>query len=103
MSDPDWTVLSAQHIPDFVRREAARLKPGSCRQPDTARRALLRFLVTEGVVPPNLHRAVPVIRVWRHTCLPQHISTEELERVLEICRTPTAGCLQSLESASASH
>jgi site-specific recombinase XerD len=94
MSDPDWTVLSAQHISDFVRREAARLKPGSCRQPVTAIRALLRFLVAEGAVPPNLHRAVPVIRVWRHTSLPQHISTEELERVLEICRTPTAGCLR---------
>ena len=67
MSDPDWTVLSAQHISDFVRREAARLKPGSCRQPVTAIRALLRFLVAEGVVAPNLHRAVPVIRVWRHT------------------------------------
>jgi site-specific recombinase XerC len=48
MSDPDWTVLSAQHISDFVRREAARLKPGSCRQPVTAIRALLRFLVAEG-------------------------------------------------------
>jgi site-specific recombinase XerD len=54
MSDPDWTLLSAQHISDFVRREAARLKPGSCRQPVTAIRALLRFLVAEGVVPPNL-------------------------------------------------
>ena len=94
MSDPDWTVLSAQHISDFVRREAARLKPGSCRQPVTAIRALLRFLVAEGVVPPNLHRAIPVIRVWRHTSLPQHISTEELERVLEICRTPTVGCFR---------
>ena len=94
MSDPDWTLLSAQHISDFVRREAARLKPGSCRQPVTAIRALLRFLVAEGVVPPNLDRAIPVIRVWRHTSLPQHISTEELERVLEICRTPTVGCFR---------
>jgi hypothetical protein len=47
MSDPDWTVLSAQHISDFVRREAARLKPGSCRQPVTAIRALLRFWRTK--------------------------------------------------------
>ena len=94
MSDQDWTGLSAQHISDFVRREAARLKPGSCRQPVTAMRALLRFLVAEGVVPPNLDRAIPVIRVWRHTSLPQHISTEELERVLEICRTPTVGCFR---------
>jgi integrase len=26
--------------------------------------------------------------------MPQHISTEQLERVVEICRTPTASCLR---------
>jgi integrase len=26
------------------------------------------------------------MRVWRHTSIPQHLSTEELARVLEICR-----------------
>ena len=64
----------------------------SCRLVIAAIRALLRFLAAEGVVPPNLHRAVPVVREWRHASLPQHVSTEELERVLRICRLPTAGC-----------
>lgn len=93
-NDLDWTTLDAPHISEFVRREAARLKPGSCRQPVTAVRAILRFLVAEGLVAPNLHRAIPVIRVWRHTSLPQHLSTEELERVLEICRAPAEGRLR---------
>src|SRR5260370_15234711 len=92
MSEPDWTTLDAQHIRDFVCSEAAKRKTGSCRVVITAIRALLRFLAAEGVVPPNLHRAVPVVREWRHASLPQHISTEELERVLQICRTPTTGC-----------
>jgi site-specific recombinase XerD len=92
MSEPDWTTLNAQHIRDFVCSEAAKRKTGSCRVVITAIRALLRFLAAEGVVPPNLHRAVPVVREWRHASLPQHISTEELERVLQICRTSTAGC-----------
>jgi integrase len=65
---------------------------GSCRLVIAAIRALLRFLAAEGVVPPNLHRAVPVVREWRHASLPQYISTEELERVLQICRAPTPGC-----------
>ena len=92
MSEPDWTALNAQQIRDFICCEAGKRKTGSCRLVIAAIRAFLRFLAAEGVVPPNLHRAVPVVREWRHASLPQHISTEELERVLQICRTPTAGC-----------
>jgi site-specific recombinase XerD len=89
MNGADWTALDAHYISDFVRREAARLKPGSRRQVVTATRAILRFLVAEGVVSPNLHRAIPVIREWQHASLPQYISNRELERVLEICRNPS--------------
>jgi integrase len=92
MSEPDWTALNAQQIRDFICCEASKRKTGSCRLVIAAIRAFLRFLAAEGVVPPNLHRAVPVVREWRHASLPQHISTEELERVLQICRLPTAGC-----------
>ena len=92
MSEPDWTALNAEQIRDFICCEAGKRKTGSCRLVIAAIRAFLRFLAAEGVVPPNLHRAVPVVREWRHASLPQHISTEELERVLQICRLPTAGC-----------
>src|SRR6266404_382934 len=92
MSEPDWTTLNAQQIRDFFCCEASKRKTGSCRLVIAAIRALLRFLAAEGVVPPNLHRAVPVVREWRHASLPQYISTEELERVLRICRAPTTGC-----------
>jgi site-specific recombinase XerD len=90
----DWTAFDANHISDFVRREAARLKPGSRRQVVTALRAILRFLVAEGVVPPTLRRAIPVVREWQHASLPQYISNRELERVLEICRNPAQHCLR---------
>jgi site-specific recombinase XerD len=94
VNGPDWTALDAHHISDFVRREAARLKPGSRRQVVTAMRAILRFLVAEGIVPSTLHRAIPVVREWQHASLPQYISNRELERVLEICRNPTQHCLR---------
>jgi site-specific recombinase XerD len=94
ISEPDWSVLTAQQICDFVCGEAARVKLGHCRLLIAATRALLRFLVAEGAIPPNLHRAIPVIREWRHASLPRYISTEELERVTEICHTPTAGSLR---------
>jgi site-specific recombinase XerD len=94
LREPDWAGLDAQHLCDFVCAEAARLKPGRGQVLVAALRALLRFLVAEGAVLPNLHRAIPSIRVWRHASLPQYLSSEELERVVEICRTPVAGSLR---------
>jgi hypothetical protein len=47
-SEPDWAVLNAKRICDFVCCQAVRLKPGSCRLLVTAIRALLRFLAAEG-------------------------------------------------------
>jgi site-specific recombinase XerD len=94
MGEPDWSTLNAQHLCDFVCGEAARLKPGRCQLLVAAIRALMRFLVAEGAIPANLHRAIPVIREWRHASLPQYISTEELERVAEICRTQAVGSLR---------
>jgi integrase len=96
MSEPDWTTLHAHHIRDFICCEAAKRKTGSCRLVIAAIRALLRFLAAEGVVPPNLHRAVPVVREWRHASLPQYISTGELDRVLQICCTPTTRCSRDI-------
>ena len=96
MSDPDWSTLNAQQIRDFICCEAAKRKTGSCRLVIAAIRALLRFLAAEGVVPPNLHRAVPVVREWRHASLPQYISTGELDCVLQICCTSTTGCSRDI-------
>ena len=95
MNDTDWSALDAQHISDFVCREAAKLKSeGGCHLLAAAVRAVLRFLVAEGALPPNLDRAIPVIRLWQHASLPQHFSTEELEQILETCRTATVGRLR---------
>ena len=91
MSEPDWTTLNARQIRDFICCEAAKRKTGSCRLVIAAIRALLHFLAAEGAGPPNLHRAVPVVREWRHASLPQYISTGELDRVLQICCTPSTG------------
>jgi site-specific recombinase XerD len=95
MNDPDWSVLNGQHISSFVCREVAKLKSESgCHLLTAAVRAVLRFLVGEGVLAPNLDRAIPVIRLWRHACLPQYFSTKELEQILETCRSATVGRLR---------
>src|SRR5262245_34558328 len=62
---PNWTTLSPQDVTDFVRQEADKLKPSTCRQPAAAVKALLRFLAISGLVPAGLMGAVPPIREWR--------------------------------------
>jgi site-specific recombinase XerD len=93
-SEPDWTALNTQRLCDFVRAEATTLKPGRGRLLLTAIRALLRFLVAEGAVPASLHRAIPALPEWQHAALPQYLSSEELERVVELCRASNAAGLR---------
>jgi site-specific recombinase XerD len=84
-AEVDWSRLSASIVTEFVRREAAKLRPSACGQPVTAIRSLIRFLATKGAVPAGLDGAVPAVRTWRHSSIPRTISTEELERVLAAC------------------
>jgi len=83
---PDWPGLKANDIQSFVQSEMAKLNTTpSRRHPATAMRAVIRFLVSEGSVSPDLIRSIPVIRDWKHATLPKHFSAEELERVLAVC------------------
>jgi site-specific recombinase XerD len=94
-AEPDWSRLQADYIADFVRQEAARMQPSSCRQPVTAIRSLLRFLVANGVVAVGLEEAVPPILTWRHAALPKHISAAEVERVIAACDVKTGTGLRA--------
>src|SRR6266481_5714491 len=68
---PNWSVLQPEQVTEFVRSEASKLQPSSCGQPVNAIRALLRFLVSSGVIPQGLERAVPPVLTWRHSSLPR--------------------------------
>jgi site-specific recombinase XerD len=84
---PDWTSVKADEIQSFVQSEMEKLAPTpSRRQPVSAMRAMIRFLATEGSISPNLARAIPAIRDWKHATLPKHFSAEQLDRVLAVCR-----------------
>jgi len=73
--EPNWSGLQPEQITEFVRREASKLQPSGCGQPVTAIRALLRFLVSRGVVAKGLERAVPPVLTWRHSSLPRYIKS----------------------------
>jgi len=84
-AEVDWSRLSASTVTEFVRREAAKLRPSACGQPVTAIRSLIRFLASKGSVPAGLYGAVPAVRTWRHSSIPRAISAEEVECVLAAC------------------
>jgi integrase/recombinase XerD len=80
--EPNWSELQSEQVTDFVCKQAAKLQPSSCGQPVSAIRALLRFLVSRGVIRQGLERAVPPILTWRHSSLPRHIASSEVERMI---------------------
>ena len=88
---PNWTSLKADEIQSFVQSEMEKLAPSpSRRQPVSAMRAMIRFLAADGSVSPNLSKAIPVIRDWKHATLPKHLSIEQLDRVLAVCRSDSS-------------
>jgi site-specific recombinase XerC len=84
---PDWASVKADEIQAFVQSEMEKMTPTpSRRQPATAMRAMVRFLAIDGSISPNLAKAIPPMRDWKHATLPRYFSPEQLDRVLAVCR-----------------
>jgi len=84
---PRWASLGADNIQAFVQSEMEKMKPGPSRQkPATAMRAMIRFLVTEGSISPNVAKAIPPVRDWKHAALPRYFTPRQLDCVLAVCR-----------------
>ncbi len=81
----DVTKVTPQAISDFVRSQAARLKPAFCAAPATSMRVFLRFLVAYHGLPAGVIGAVPTIRQWKLASLPKHLTAEEVDRTLATC------------------
>lgn len=64
----------ARHAPDVV----------------PALRSFLRFALLEGVIALPLHGAVPPVAGWRMSPLPQGISPQSVQRLLESCERESA-------------
>lgn len=56
----------------------------------SALRSFLRFLFLRGETNTDLSLAVPTVRQWRHSTVPRHMSTEEVERILGACDLTSA-------------
>ena len=88
---PDWSRLTVPTIAAFVQTRTGGLSQSSRRNPATATRACLRFLVTRGVVPAGIEGAVPTIREWKHAGLPRALAADDVQRVLAAVDETHAG------------
>lgn len=85
----DWTSVRAAAIGQHVS-EQAMLRPGCRLQMVTAMRSLIRYLVSEAMLPIGSERAIPITRRWTHQSLPERLTEIEIEKLLEISRSDTS-------------
>jgi site-specific recombinase XerC len=95
INQSDWRNLTAAQIADFVSRRAQKLSLVSRQNPATAIRSLLRFLTGEGLIRAGLDGAVPPIRRSEHATVPRHVSAEQLENMLALCRSEGPGAVRN--------
>lgn len=81
----DWPRVSAKDVTSFV--VAASPDERARHAPDVVPilRSFLRFALVEGVITLPLHGAVPSVAGWRMSPLPQGITPEAVQRLLESC------------------
>ncbi|MCI0352620.1 MAG: site-specific integrase, partial [Acidobacteriales bacterium] len=86
----EWSAFTADKIAAFLQAEAAPRKGAGPHAPATALRSFLRFLVSQGRLSAGLELAIPPIRRWSQSALPQRLSETEINRLLTFCADQTA-------------
>ena len=85
-----WTELRAETITAFVTQATSARQGAGRKQPASATRIFLRYLLTQGFIPNGLEAAIPRVRTWKHATLPEHLSPSEVAHILTACADGTA-------------
>ncbi|MCI0418821.1 MAG: site-specific integrase, partial [Acidobacteria bacterium] len=86
----EWSAFTADKITAFLQAEVAPRKGSGPHGPATSLRSFLRFLVSQGRLSAGLELAIPPIRRWSQSALPQRLSETEINRLLTFCADQTA-------------
>jgi len=86
----EWSAFTADKITAFLQAEVAPRKGSGPHAPATALRSFLRFLVSQGRLSAGLELAIPPIRRWSQSALPQRLGETEINRLLTFCADQTA-------------
>jgi site-specific recombinase XerD len=77
--------FEAKKLREFVMDRASRHGISKAKTIVTSVRMFLRFLIAIGKCAPGLDHAIPTIAEWRLSSLPQYLSSEDIERIIEAC------------------
>ena len=87
---PDFRQISANHIAEFVQRQAERITTKSALTVVTALRSFLRHLLYRGAIDTDLAACVPTIATWSLSNVPKYLPADQIQRVLDACDRETA-------------
>ena len=77
--------LTGADITHFVVRHAHDQSPRSAQSMCWTLRAFLRYLLYQGQIAVDLTTAVPSVRTWKFATLPDHLSPDQVQQVLNRC------------------
>jgi site-specific recombinase XerD len=89
---PNFAMLRAPHVTEFVMCHARQLSPVRAGLMVTALRSFFRYLRHRGAIATDLAGCVPTVPIWSLSTLPRFLPAATVERILEGCdRTTSVG------------
>lgn len=86
----DPQTYTARGLRDFIAKRYRHYGRNSIRMVLAAVRMFLRYLAVEGRCRPGLEQALMSPAIWSQQSLPQGLTSEEVQRILNVCpSTPT--------------
>ena len=89
-SSEQFKQLNASEVSSYVAKRAETLSRGGTKAMCSALRSFFRFLRLHGYLDQDLRHVVPVIPNFKLDRLPEPISEEDIERILEVVDRRTA-------------
>lgn len=80
-----FSTLTGKDVTQFLVQHAHDQSPSSAKNMCWTLRAFSRYLLYQGHTTQDLASAVPSIRAWRLTTLPENLSAQQIETVLSSC------------------
>jgi len=86
----DWRTLNADWLAEFVLSETKERRGKGVEAVTCGVRSFLRYLVSESAVRAGLELAIPKLRTYSHTGIPQHLNKKEMKQLLKSANDGTA-------------
>lgn len=77
--------LQPSDVSDFILNASRSYAPKRIQMFTTVLRSFFRFLLMRGDIRVNLADVVPTARNWRQSSIPQYLSEDDVQRMLDVC------------------